>query len=134
VIAVDTNVISALCVAGPLSAHADACFRRDPNWAAPRLWRDEFLNVLATSVRLGSFDLRVAESAWHAAVLRLSAHEQHPDPLRTLSIATTHRITAYDAQFVAVAQTLGVPLVTEDKELLKKFPGFAISLAAFVAA
>ena len=132
-IAVDTNVISVLCIAGPLSPYAGACFRRDPVWAAPRLWRYEFLNVLATSVRLGSIDTRAAESAWHAALLRLASHEQQPDPLRTLTVATTHQITAYDAQFVVVAQSLGLPLLTEDKELRKKFPGLAVSLKTFAA-
>ena len=132
-IVVDTNAISALCIAGPLSALAEACFHRDPSWAAPRLWRDEFLNVLATSVRLGAFDLRTAETAWRSAVVRLAPHEQHSDPLRTLSIAATHQITAYDAQFIVTAQALGTHLLTEDRELLRKFPGLALSLKSFAS-
>ena len=132
-IVADTTAIGALCIAGPLSQHADACFRRDPVWAAPRLWRDEFLNVLATSVRLGAFDLSTAASAWGAAIVRLAPHEQYPDPIRTLSLATTHRIAASDAQFVATAQALGTKLLTEDKDLLRKFPGLAVSLKTFAS-
>ena len=40
-----------------------------------------------------------------------------------LPIATTHDVTAYDACYVALAQSLGVPLVTADQKLHAKLAG-----------
>jgi len=39
--------------------------------------------------------------------------------------------TAYDCEFVALAQSLHLPLVTTDKELLRTFAGLAIHPADF---
>jgi predicted nucleic acid-binding protein len=36
--------------------------------------------------------------------------------------------SAYDCEFVALAQSLGIPLVTVDKHVLRQFPGVAIGL------
>lgn len=38
--------------------------------------------------------------------------------------------TAYDCEFVALSQRLGVPLVTLDRALLKAFPRLARKFAA----
>ena len=38
---------------------------------------------------------------------------------------------AYDCEFVALAQWLGITLVTSDSEILKVFPQAAISLEGF---
>ena len=41
--------------------------------------------------------------------------------------------TSYDCEFVALASALDVPLVTEDKALLRSFPGRCLSLAQVLA-
>jgi hypothetical protein len=38
---------------------------------------------------------------------------------------------AYDCEFIATASDLNVPLVTVDKQLLRAFPGVALSLNEF---
>ena len=38
--------------------------------------------------------------------------------------------SAYDCEFVALAMTLGVKLVTMDGKLLKAFPGHTVALSA----
>ena len=40
-------------------------------------------------------------------------------------LASSHKITAYDAEFVVLARELGVPLITLDKSLQKAFPKIA---------
>jgi predicted nucleic acid-binding protein len=38
-------------------------------------------------------------------------------------------LTAYDASYVALAEQLGVPLITKDREMLGRAPGIAVSPA-----
>ena len=51
-----------------------------------------------------------------------------------LQLATSSRCSAYDCEFVAAAQQLGVPLVTEDCAILAAFPDQARCLDEFNAA
>jgi predicted nucleic acid-binding protein len=43
-----------------------------------------------------------------------------------LTFALAHGITAYDACYVALAQRLGVPLISADKKLLQDLAGVAL--------
>jgi predicted nucleic acid-binding protein len=45
-----------------------------------------------------------------------------------LQLVSTSRCTSYDCEFVAAAQQLGVPLITEDRAILAAFPDLAQSL------
>jgi len=49
-----------------------------------------------------------------------------------LTLAIEHAISAYDAQFIALARRLGVFLVTEDGKLTKRFPYVAVTMQAFI--
>jgi predicted nucleic acid-binding protein len=44
------------------------------------------------------------------------------------AVTERHPLSAGDAEFVALAEILGVPLVTEDRAILKCWPGRALSL------
>ena len=44
------------------------------------------------------------------------------------------RLSAYDAEFVALAEILDVTLVTEDRAVLSAFPERAISIEAAIEA
>jgi predicted nucleic acid-binding protein len=45
-----------------------------------------------------------------------------------LQLVSTSRCTSYDCEFVATAQQLGVPLITEDRAILAAFPDLTQSL------
>ncbi len=49
-----------------------------------------------------------------------------------LETALDRGLSAYDAQFVVVAETSGVPLVTADRKILQGCPRIAVSPEAFV--
>ena len=59
--------------------------------------------------------------------------EREPDIAEIIALVHRTNCTAYDLEFVAVALALGVPLVTNDKQVLAEFPTVAISPAAFAA-
>ncbi|MDW8099074.1 MAG: type II toxin-antitoxin system VapC family toxin [Anaerolineae bacterium] len=66
-IVVDTNVIGYLFLASERSEQSELVLRKDPDWAAPRLWRSEFRNVLAFYTRKGLLTLRDALAIFEAA-------------------------------------------------------------------
>lgn len=130
-IAVDTNVVVYLFIEGELTAAARALREADPHWRLPPPWQHEYLNVLAAYVRSGGTDIATARDLWRTAVHLLADGECAVNMEEALDLAVTHGISAYDAQFVALAQTLRVNLITEDRRLLKRFEGLAIPLSSF---
>jgi predicted nucleic acid-binding protein len=50
-----------------------------------------------------------------------------------LSVAAKYAITGYDAQYVALAQSLNAPLITEDRKLRNAVLGIAFSTQEFLA-
>ena len=61
----------------------------------------------------------------------MTEHEYSVVSHRVLQLATDSGCTAYDCEFVALAQDLRVPLVTTDGKILRAFPTVAVSLEAF---
>jgi hypothetical protein len=53
-------------------------------------------------------------------------------PEKVLDLSIRHRITAYDANFIALSMEMDILCVTEDRELKNKFPLIALSMEAFV--
>ncbi len=49
-----------------------------------------------------------------------------------LDVVASSTLTADDAEFVALAVALSVPLVTGDKAVLKAFPDRALTMEAFL--
>ena len=131
-IVVDTNVIHYCWVPGQNTEIAQAVRRQDPDWHAPILWRSEMRNVLTAYLRRGLLTLaqiiRILKAADHA--MAEGEHIVRDDPV--LDIVTHSALTAYDAEFVALAAALGVPLVTADKAVLKAFPEQALTMEAFL--
>lgn len=130
-IVVDTNVIAALYLPSSQSRHAQQALRHDPNWAAPWLWRSEFRNVLASLMR--SEQMRPADAIDIAAAAEdLLAGNEYTVPTHDVLLLTHRsRCTAYDCEFVALAQTAVVPLVTLDRAVLRAFPETAVTLDQF---
>ncbi len=131
-IVVDTNLIGYLYLASPRAAQAEATFRKDPDWAAPLLWRSELQNVLAGYIRKEQLTLAEAERIMEAAAGLLAGREYAVPPRAVLSLVPASTCSAYDCEFVALAEELKVPLVTVDREILEQFPDRAVSLDSFL--
>ena len=128
-IVVDTNVIAALVL--PTSRYTEAAMEllaRDREWAAPTLWRSEFCNVLATGVRTGWLIEGQAMEALSSAEEVMAGGEYEVPGAEVLRAAIASGCTAYDSEFVVLAQDLGVRLVTLDRAVLRAFPTVAESL------
>jgi predicted nucleic acid-binding protein len=61
----------------------------------------------------------------------LLAGKRQVNTVALLQFATESPLTAYDLEFVTLALSLGVPLVTFDKLVLAAFPSVAVAPAAF---
>lgn len=124
-IVVDTNVVAYLLLPGPQTQLAEALRRHDRQWAVPPLWRSEFRNVLTQHVRRDLLDLTAALALMHKAEGLLAAHEQPVASQQVLHLVTISSCSSYDCEFVAAAHQLEVPLITEDRAILKAFPTIA---------
>lgn len=129
-IVVDTNILAYLYLPGAFTAQAEALLVEHAEWAAPLLWRSEFRNILAGYVRRGSFDLHHAIALQREAEALLASSEHAVDSEAVLTLVKGSDCSAYDCEFVALAQQLNVKLVTMDAKLLKAFPATAVSLPA----
>ena len=59
--------------------------------------------------------------------------EAEVDGSAALDLAIVHGISAYDAQYIALALGFGTLCVTEDRRLMRKFSETAVSMKAFCA-
>jgi predicted nucleic acid-binding protein len=133
VIVTDTNLIVYLLIASPHSARAEEVYRRDPHWVAPSLWRSEFRNVLAFYLRRKQLALEEAVTRMNAAESLMESQEFGVTSARVLELSAASGCSAYDCEFVALAESLGAPLVSSDRQVLAKFKPRAISPEAFCA-
>ncbi len=131
-IVVDTNILAYLYFENERTTLAQAVHQKDQDWIAPALWRHEFINILAMNVRFKGLCVDDAVSIWDEALARLDGSEFYPDAGEVTGIAQANKISAYDAQFIALARQKGVVCVTEDKELLKKCPDITLAMEAFI--
>ncbi len=131
-IVVDVNTIAYLWIPGEFTPLAEKALAKDPHWVTSFLWRSEFRNVLAGYLRRGQLDRRAVDQCISAAESQLTGYEYLlPSPLVMAKVATS-RCSAYDCEYAALAEDLSVQLVTSDKQLLREFPGLAVSLKSYV--
>ena len=76
-------------------------------------------------VRRKMLSLADAVTATRGAEEQMSGREYSVPSDVVLSLAAESGCTAYDAEFVALALELGVPLVTADGGILRAFPRLA---------
>jgi predicted nucleic acid-binding protein len=134
VIVVDANVIVALWLPTSGSDLSERLLARDPEWAAPLLWRSELRSVLAGYLRRGALDASRASAIAEDAEEHLRGREYQVPSSDVLRCVAESRCSAYDCEYVALAQQLGVALITNDREILSQFPRVASRPEAFLRA
>lgn len=131
-IVVDTNVIVYLYLNNERSEQAERLLEKDSEWVAPSLWRSEFRNVLALYIRKEILSVKEAQEIMEEAIVLMDGQEYKVVSFQILELVSTSTCSAYDCEFVALAQELGVRLVTVDKKILREFPNIAVSLNKYI--
>jgi predicted nucleic acid-binding protein len=134
VIVVDTNVIANLLLGDDHVDVVRSVYLRDHEWSAPVLWRSEFANVLARPLRRKEISLDQAKETYQLAEGLLDGRQFSVPPDRILQLVAASSCSAYDCEFVALAQYLRTTLVTSDREVLRAFPQIAVSPERFLEA
>ena len=127
-IIVDTNIIAYLHVSGKFTPFALQLLEKDSSWIAPPLWQSEFRNLLLNYIRHDVMSLEEGINLMEDALITMQDRELAPSSSLILSLAAESSLSAYDCEFVALARELNCMLVTVDKQIIKVFPGTAISL------
>lgn len=128
-IVVDTNVLAYLYLPGEFTDAAERLLADDPDWHAPVLWRSEFRNILAGCMRRGTLGFEQAFAVQSEVESLMNGAEHEPESRKVLERVRASDCSAYDCEFVALAETLGTRVVTMDARMLKAFPGIAVPLA-----
>jgi len=133
VIVVDTNIISYLYISGDRSQQSEDLLSYDSSWVAPILWRSEFRNVLARYLREKLLNMDDILLIIQQAEALLGNREYEISSAHIMQLVANSQCSAYDCEFVALAQYLDVPLITADKKIIHEFPGIADSINAYIA-
>lgn len=133
-IVADTNLVAYLLIPGDRTEASEEVLRKDPKWCAPVLWRSELRNVLALYMRQQGMTLLQAILTMEKAEKLLGNHEYVIPSDSILGVVAGTSLSAYDAEFVSLAEHLEVKLVTADAKILAAAPKTALSPESFVRA
>ncbi len=127
-IVVDTNVISYFWLPSEYSENAKRLLRSDPEWVVPPLWRSEFRNVLFFYIRKKLVPEESAIEIMEKAEKMFKGMEYFIHSHEIISKVSLCTLSAYDLEYVVLAEGLGLKLITLDRKILAEFPGMAKSL------
>lgn len=124
-IVADANVILYALTPGEHTAAAREALERADGVAVPKLWRLEAANALTVIARRGLLTPEQATEVFARAARTFGPREHQTPPDAALGIALTSGLSAYDAEYVALAREIGCTLVTNDARLIREAPDVA---------
>jgi predicted nucleic acid-binding protein len=121
----DNSVSAAWCFNDESNDYTEAVFQsvaKDGGAVAPALWPIELANALVVAER----KRRITTQQREAFLKHLAGLEIEIQPLTTdqvfhkgIALATTHRLSVYDATYLGIALEQRLPLATQDGELIR---------------
>ncbi len=132
-IVVDVHVLAYLLIEGDHTKAAEALYRTDREWAAPLVWRSELRALLRGYMRRGLLTLPGAIERTEAARRLVQGREYPVDDTLTLELAMRSPCSPRDCEYVALAESLDVLLVTNERDVLDAFPKRAVRPEAYGA-
>ena len=125
-IVVDANVIAYFLMKTEKTEVAEKIWKKDMDWLAPLLWHSEVRNILTNYVRHNMLAVEQAQVVMDKAHELMHEREHFVSSARVLELAASSHCTAYDCEYVALAQQFDLPLITFDKAIVQNFPTVAI--------
>lgn len=132
-IVIDANILIYSLIASEYSPLTSQLRAKDPDWRTTTLCLHEVLNVLATYQRRGILTLTQGQELLAHAERFIKIAQCELDMNAALAVAAKYGLTGYDAQYVALAQILNAPLITEDRKLRQAVPEIAVSMRELLA-
>jgi predicted nucleic acid-binding protein len=132
---IDTSVTMAWCFDDEATPATDGVFSDVASRGAvvPNLWRAEVANVLVVAERRGRIDQR-ATTTFLDLLGQLPIRTDDPaDAARLVIAARSYGISAYDATYLVLAESLGIPLATLDRDLAAAARAAAVVLVELPA-
>ncbi len=106
----------------------------DPHWIARQLWPSELRNILVTKVRHKVIEFEAACSIQSEGEGIIGENEYAVDAILVLALARDSGCTAYDCEFVCLAQSLKLKLINADKKMIRSFADIAMTANDYLAA
>jgi len=131
---IDTNILAYLLIQGEQTDAAQRLRRSDADWRSEAFIMVEFTNVLVGYTVAKRITPALAQNLLGKADTLLDGKLGRISHAQVLTTAARHRVTAYDAHFLALAERLGLRLITEDSKLRTAAPTLTQSLAEALAA
>lgn len=126
-IVADANLIAYLILPGERTREAEAVLEADPVWAVPALWASEMRSILSHYVRADKLSVAQASAAMDRASRLIDGREGPVESRDVLTLSAKSGCSSYDCEYVSLAMSLGVSMVTSDKEVLRAFPRVAVA-------
>jgi predicted nucleic acid-binding protein len=131
-IVTDTNTIAYLYLPTDQTDNVVSLLHIDSQWIAPLLWRSELRNVLAMYVRKSIIELSTAIAIQAQAEQQLADNEYTVNSMDVLRLAQQSGCSAYDCEFVSLATSLSLKLITGDQKLIQTFPNVAMTAGEYL--
>lgn len=131
-IASDCTLIAQFFLTTPDTELAREIALLDADWLVPPLWRSELRSVLRKYLLRKDLSVEQSIEVMSAAEAMLEGGEVAVSSAEVMAIVASSGCSAYDAEYISIARSFGVPLVTADKRLRERFPGLAMSAAEFL--
>ena len=130
-IVVDASVVAFLLIDGELTEAVRELYRIDTDWVTPPILNHEMLNILA-AVGSAEGNSAAMEGVWRDVRALVASRQQVPDPVRSLRLGVELGISGNEAQYLCLADSLGLPLITQEKNLLQSAPKRAVSVLDYL--
>lgn len=121
-IVVDTNIIAHFWLPSDSSDLVEKLFLMESDWVAPLLWKSEFRSVVLLYLRKNLINFSEAIHITAKAENQMKEREFHVNSIQVFTQAEKSDCSAYDCEFISLAEDLDIKLVTLDKKVLNSFP------------
>jgi predicted nucleic acid-binding protein len=128
-IVVDTNIVAYAFIEGEHTEAAREFFSSAGDWAVPPIFEHEIANILVSYGSIKGFSIQSCAALMREIGQFTAGRTLAVDMEQVIACSIQRKLAAYDGQFVWLAESLGGMCLTEDRELRRKCPTIAKSLA-----